>query len=114
MNKIFAILTIFIAYCGSASGKEQIYKGSYVWGHEVHSFKPCNDKNDYWVSFDWAGIEMHENYKKSITKPYQLMYLEFRGQILDEVVDGFAEEYAGLIRISEVKNYSFEVPSSCK
>lgn len=74
---------------------------------------PCNEKANFWVSFDWAGIEMHEYYKNSMNEPYQPMYIEFRGQILDEVVDGFAESSDGLIRISEVTEYSFRVPDTC-
>ena len=41
------------------------------------------------------------------------MYVEFRGQVLNETVDGFAKQYDGLIRISEVKKYSFEIPVQC-
>ena len=30
------------------------------------------------------------------------LYIEFRGLILNEVRDGFAEQYDGLIRVSEI------------
>jgi hypothetical protein len=42
------------------------------------------------------------------------MYIEFRGHILDEKVDGFAANYDGLIHVSEVCEYSFGVSSGCK
>jgi hypothetical protein len=112
MNKVIALIIVLFPFFSIAAEHETIYKGTYTWGPEVHSFKPCNDKNDYWVSFDWAGIEMHEFYKKK-ARSYQLMYIEFRGQILDEVVDGFADQYAGLIRVSEVKKYTFDLPNQC-
>ena len=114
MNKIIVIFSILIQAACSGSEHERNYAGTYAYGHEVHSFKPCNEKIDFWVSFDWAGIEMHEYYKKSKKEPYQLMYVEFRGQVLNEAVDGFAKDYDGLIRISEVTKYSFEVPATCK
>ena len=42
------------------------------------------------------------------------MYIEFRGQTLNEKVDGFALDYSGLIRISEVFQYTFNIPESCR
>lgn len=114
MNKIIAIVFILFLVISCGSEHEENYAGTYVYGHEVHSFKPCNENTDFWVSFDFAGIEMHEFYLKSKEKPYQPMYIEFRGQVLNEVVGGFAENYAGLIRISEVAKYTFEVPAVCK
>ncbi len=113
MNKlIVAILVPLLAAC-SATAPEKTYKGTYSYGHEVRSFKPCNEKEDYWVSFDWAGMEMQDFYEDSGKRPYQPLYIEFRGQILNETVDGFAEQSSGLIRISEVLSYTFEVPSGC-
>lgn len=114
MNKIIAIIFALIPAIGYGSQHEKNYTGLYAYGPEVHSFKPCTVKKYYWVSFDWAGIEMHEYYKNFKKEPYQVMYVEFRGQILNEVIDGFALESAGLIRISEVTQYSFEVPAECK
>lgn len=115
---ISVFLVLSIASCAtntsSAANHERYYRGTYLWGPEVHGFKPCNDEKDYWVSFDWAGNEMHEYYIKADKEPYQPMYIEFRGQVLNEAVGGFAEEYTGLIRISEVSKYTFEVPAQCK
>lgn len=114
MNKILMLILVLTTVSCTSVEPEKIFKGVYVYGHEVHHFKPCNVNNTYWVSFNWAGIEMHEFYKKSSQKPYQLMYLEFRGLLLNEEVDGFAEQSDGLMRISEVFEYNFEVPKQCK
>jgi len=46
--------------------------------------------------------------------PYQPIYLEFRGHLLDEVVDGFAVDYDGLIRISEIYHLGVPIPPDCK
>lgn len=111
--RVFFYLLLFGATTAGAAN-EQIYKGFYTWGPEVHSFKPCSKNIEYWVSFDWAGIAMHKFYKANKTTPYQVMYIEFRGQVLNEKVDGFARDYSGLIRISEINKYSFDIPSDCK
>ena len=110
------LITLFLALCTSflyAANHENIYKGIYSWGPEVHSFRPCHETTDYWVSFNWAGIKMHSFYKSEKNGPYQPMYVEFRGQILNEIVDGFAKQYHGLIRISEVRTYTFMIPAQC-
>lgn len=57
---------------------------------------------------------MTEFYKNNQKEPYQYMFIKFRGHLLDEVVDGFAKDYDGLIRISEVIEFSFELPAACK
>ena len=110
ISTIFLVCTTIV----SAADYDKIYEGKYSWGPEVHSFTPCNNKTSYWVSFNWAGFEMHEFYKKNRKIGYQPMYVKFRGHLLDEVVDGFADQYDGLIHISEVKEYSLNLPSSCK
>lgn len=107
-------MLIVLSTLSLASAAEGTYSGIYVYGAEVRSFRPCNEKTDFWVSFDWAGIAMQDYYKQNKTEPYQEMYVEFRGQVLNERAGGFAEDFDGLIRISEVFKYTFEVPASCR
>lgn len=112
--KILLVEALLSIVKPSWAHEETIYEGMYVWGPEVESFTLCNSDTSYWVSFGWGGIDMHEYYQKNKKEPYQSMYLKFRGHLLDEIVDGFAEQYDGLIRISEAKAFSFELPSTCK
>ena len=114
MKIITSIVILMSSVLASAADYDQIYEGKYYWGPEVNSFTLCTGSPSYWVSFNWAGIEMQNFYKKKRKEPYQGMYLKFRGHLLDEEVDGFAGSYDGLIHISEVKEYSFEIPESCK
>ena len=92
---------------------EMIYRGYYVWGAEVHTFSPCASDKTYWVSFDWAGRAMNDYYKSHVSQPYEPMFIVFRGRLLDEQVDGFALEYDGLIRISDVKSFGFYKGDPC-
>ena len=108
------LLTMMLAPTLNAAEHEHTYRGHYIWGPEVHSFQPCGEQRDYWVSFDWAGRDMQRFYKSADKTPYQPMYIEFRGQILNEVTDGFAKDYAGLIRISEVQAFTLELPDTCR
>lgn len=114
MKKISLLLLTFLLASCDRSGLDQIYIGKYYWGAEVNSFTPCNTKTSYWVSYNWAGIEMNNFYKKNSKAPYQPMYIKFRGHLLNEKVDGFATDYDGLMRISEVQEFSFDIPTTCK
>jgi len=113
MNKLIMAIWIPLLAACSATAPDRIYRGTYSYGHEVRSFKPCNEIEDYWVSFDWAGLAMQRFYEHNHKAPYQPLYIEFRGQVLNEAVDGFAEQSSGLMRISEVFSYTFEVPAGC-
>ncbi|MEA1891635.1 MAG: hypothetical protein U9N33_02875 [Campylobacterota bacterium] len=44
---------------------DKIYEGIYSWGHEVHSFTPCNSKASYWVGYYFAGRQMNKFYKEN-------------------------------------------------
>ena len=107
-------MTILLTLSFHTVAHDEIYRGTYTWGHEVDVFKPCDSKKEYWVSYNWAGYRLKEFYKNNTTQPYQPIYLEFRGHLLNEEVDGFAEQYDGLIHISEVKTLSKEVSGTCK
>ena len=111
MRLILISLLIFLS--SSLQATDRIYKGKYTYGPEAKIFSPCSSEVAYWVSFDWAGLQMQEYYKQHQQVPYQRLYIEFRGHLLNEKVDGFAFEYDGLIRISEVKKQTFELPDDC-
>jgi hypothetical protein len=93
---------------------DQQFSGAYVWGHEVHTFQSCDQSEIHWVSASgWVIADLLQHYESFPGEPYEPLYITFRGHILDEEVDGFASDYAGLIRISEVLDWSATVPSAC-
>lgn len=113
MNKVWISIVAF-AFCSAGSlDYDRVYKGTYVWGAEVDVFAPCNADDEYWASYNWAGRKLVEFYKGKVKKPYKPIYVEFRGHMLDEEVDGFAENYDGLIHVSEVKVIEVEIPDEC-
>jgi len=99
------VILIFSLYVVNVTAAEynKKYKGLYYWGAEVNTFHPCDTKEKYWVSASsWVIGSAIEYLKKNTNKPYQPIYIEFRGHLLDEVLDGFAANTDGLIRISEL------------
>ncbi len=115
MKKILVICLMIAPMVSIGAEYDTLYKGKYTWGAEVNVFQSCGSKKSYWVSASsWVQGPLLEFYKSSITNPYQPVYIEFRGHMLDEEVDGFAEDYDGLVRVSEIKKKTFRIPKECK
>lgn len=117
MNNImrtFIAIVVLIMLNPSWAHEDTMYKGMYVWGAEVDAFKPCNSETAYWASYNWVGYELVDFYKKETTKPYQEIYVEFRGIMLNEELDGAAEGWKGPIHILEVFVKQLEIPVGCE
>jgi hypothetical protein len=114
--KWYLIISIICAPLNACSAdNDRIFTGRFVWGAEVITFQACHSNKVYWVSASsWIQGPLLDFYKNNVTKPYQPVYIQFRGQILDEKVDGFAAYYDGLMRISEIKKTVLQIPEHCK
>src|SRR6478735_8397825 len=106
------VALLLVAACRpSAAQPDQIYSGMFVWGAEVRSFSPCDQKVRYWVSGpDSVTAPLLEFYRKNTTQPYGRIYISLRGQLLDEARDGFAADYDGLLKVSQVLSMSKDAP----
>lgn len=119
MKKYVSVLLIVsVAYVFVMAAKgadyDSEYQGIYHWGAEVNTFSPCDSEMTYWVSGSSWVLKPLYNFVKDETKsPYEPVYIEFRGHLLDEKLDGFATEYDGLIRISELRLKSLKIPQQC-
>lgn len=91
------------------------YRGTYVTGHEVDTFRLCNEKEVYWVSYGWGAInaDLKGTHAKYTDKPYQAIYIEFKGHFHFEKPDGFAQQYDGIIHISKMNDISATIPVNC-
>lgn len=113
-STFLAVILMAIPVVTTAGDCDQVWRGIYVFGAEVESFRPCGSESVYWADYAWAGSSVREFHAKHTTEPYQGIYVEFRGHLLDEEMDGFAVEYDGLIHISEVSTLSARIPSVCQ
>lgn len=89
-------------------------RGRYTWGHEVNTIQRCDSKDIYWVRCDQpmaarlrAFVEQHTDH------PYTSVYIEFRGQLLDERPDGFAANYDGVFKMEDILSLQATVPGDC-
>ena len=115
MRKAFILfMTTFMVGVVNAGDCDAVYKGNYTWGAEVDVFQPCGSEKVYWVSASsWVKRPLIEYLKNTTTRAYQSVYIEFRGHIMNEVRDGFAEQYDGLIRVSEITYQSRKEAVQC-
>jgi hypothetical protein len=115
MRRAAMILSIAFSLTASASDCDAVFSGRYYWGAEVDAFHPCGEATSYWVSASsWIQAPLIELVKAGSKQPYQPVFIRFRGHLLDEVRDGFAEDYDGLIRISEILEMRAELPADCQ
>ncbi len=115
MRRTAAAIAVAVSMAASGSDCDEVFAGRYYWGAEVNAFRPCGQAVSYWVSASsWVQAPLIELAETRSSQPYQPVFVKFRGHLLDEVRDGFAEDYDGLVRISEVLEMSAALPAECK
>ena len=79
-------------------------KGSYIYGHEVNSFKPCGTTAELWVVGEQNIMTKLENdYMRLTNKPYEEVFVSFKGKKLPKASDGFADDYLGQFQVIGVE-----------
>lgn len=87
----------------SATTRTGTLSGILILGHEVSAITPCDSELDYWV-VDKTSTLKH-NYEKIIgenPKPYTPVYLSAEVNFLGKASDGFAEDYDGVVEVTNV------------
>ena len=79
-------------------------RGSYIYGNEVNSFQPCGTTAELWVVGEQSIMTKLENdYMSLINKPYQQVFVSFKGKKLPKASDGFAADYSGQFKVTGVE-----------
>jgi hypothetical protein len=92
-------------------------RSRYYWGAEVNVVCPCvtvPENQCYWVRAEPALLNPLTSFtQRNAARPYQPMYLEYRGTLSSEPAVGFGANYDGLMVLHEVVTVSAEIPSDC-
>lgn len=82
----------------------EVFKGKYIYGHEVSSFQACKDTKKYWLAYylDYSEpiTKLEEEYvklTKDAKEPYQEVYVELTAYRGPRPNEGFTEGYDGLM-----------------
>ena len=86
------------AFAGEA---ESVFRGHFVWGHEVRSFVECGSDLELWV-LDRTGGELKRAHEAEVEVPYGRLYAEMLGRRGPAPTDGFGADYDGLLTVTEL------------
>ena len=102
----FLFALFWLHACNAETDKpiaDQVFKGHYIYGLEVSSFQPCNQKTVYWVigalAIHQALEDAHDKYT---TQPYEEVYAEVQGTLTGKATDGFAADYDDQLRVNKI------------
>ena len=88
--------------------------GIIIYGHEVRTIQLCGDSQVFWLHVTQEEQQKLLAQSRSLTSsPYQELYLEFTGSLMDEAPGEFAKEYAGAVKVESIKTLSVVIPDSC-
>ena len=88
--------------------------GIIVYGHEVRTIRLCGDSQVFWLHATQEEQRKLLAKSRSLTRyPYQELYLEFTGRLMDEAPGEFAKDYAGAVEVESIKALSVVIPDSC-
>lgn len=86
----------------------------YYWGGEVNVACPCGTSQCFWVRGTPAVLERLRGFVQAETsRPYQPVFLRYRGERLAEPTSGFAADYDGYLRIDRIESLSPTLPDDC-
>lgn len=101
----FLLGLLLFAMAGMTRAEEM--RGLLVFGHEARTLQMCGDQRVFWLH---ASGSLHERLKSQYlalaTAPYEPLYVELEGKILDHPVGSFAEDYDGTIEVSKLQSIS--------
>ncbi len=114
----FLVLNPCNSIAGSQSRagvKEKVLIGHYIYGHEVNSFQPCNNKEVFWVKGPNKLLEfMAKKYSDYAAQAYDEVFVEIIGNFENRATDGFAMDYDGQIYVMKMVLMKKKIDTDCK
>lgn len=109
-----AILLSPLILLTSGCEPEPVLRARYYWGGEVNVVCPCGTELCYWVRADPEVIQPLKNFvQRQTSRPYQPVYLTYRGRLLSDPAVGFGASYDGHQQIEQVLSVTLELPVDC-
>ena len=109
---IAAVVSSLLVSCSTIP--DSLVHGHYTWGHEVRTFKPCGSAKTFWVAGDPALLQqLRKAAESSQAKPYDPIYVEVSGTLEAKATDGFAADYDGVYRFTDIHVVQKPAPGDC-
>lgn len=91
-----------------------VYKGYYIYGHEVNTFQPCGQTKVFWLSGSNEVLEkMQQHYARYTGQPYEEVFVELAGDVVGKASDGFAMDYDGRFLVKKVLRMKKRLADDC-
>ena len=88
--------------------------GCYTFGHEVNVFEPLGGDSVFWVVGAQDVLQRLRSAHDSLTsKPYEQVWARVLAQRSNQVPDGFAADYNGLLEIRQLVEIRRPAPGEC-
>ncbi len=119
MSKLFwhlaiTILSVTLLACNTQA-KESKLTGHYTYGVEVNVFQPCNLKTAFWViGPDKIISKIVTQYEMLTSKPYEKIFITLTGEYTSKATDGFAADYDGQVKVTNVIKTRKSSATDCK
>ena len=111
--KVSLLVFMAVALLACARPTTQM-SGIIVYGHEVRTIRLCGDSQTFWLhATQEQQQQLAAKSRKLTTYPYQELYLEFTGRMLNDAPGEFAKEYVGTVKAEQIISISVVIPDSC-
>ncbi len=96
------------------SGEPQDYAGSFTYGFEVVSFKPCHRDEAWWLDGDAAALTELRTRYAAITQTEQPVHVRLRGLISERGVYGHMGGYQRQLYVQDILEVRAIQPGDCR
>jgi|GEM_PF-769934 len=86
-----------------SSKKIKSFKGLYISGDEISTFRDCNTGKTYWLEDESKNLnKIYQKTKSILSYPYESIYVEVKGYLKGKSAIGYAEEFENVLMTTEV------------
>jgi uncharacterized membrane protein len=93
-----------------AEGVLQVWRGHFVYGHEVRAFRPCGREEPLWALEPSGLLRTLCERRVSAVTPYPEVFAVVEARAAPAPTDGFGRDYSGSVRIEAVLYAGLEGP----
>lgn len=79
------------------------YKGLYILGNELSTFRDCNTGKIYWLEDESKKLSLaYKKHTEFLNYPYESIYIEIKGYLKGKSNIGYAQEYENVLVVTDV------------
>jgi hypothetical protein len=103
--------TMALFSCASSAPK---LSGVVVYGHEVRTVRLCGEQQLFWLhTTPEQNVFLAAEFQRLSKRPYQELYLDFTGRLMNNSPGEFSRAYDGTISLEVIHKLSIEIPDNC-